>query len=275
MLPRGILEDASLYQKHEVEFVDENRNAVDVPELPNQTVGVAIPALNLLCPNCGIQQTFRLLEEIDYHEISEYVLVSRSEPEIHRLTFECQACQEEQAHYFIEFNVADGYVKKVGQEPGLPIGVDSHLKRVLGDSVRLYMNGRICENNGLGIAAFAYYRRLVEMKIDDLLNSLSEVMDDGEAIAFRAETEAAKDVGSTAEKIRVLAPKLPKSVFIAGNNPLTILYRALSEGLHNETDEKCLDLAHAIRVILEHVYQQVEAYQDSQRELKDALSRLQ
>jgi hypothetical protein len=275
MVPRNFFEDTSLYQKLRVKLTDENRNAVDIPGAQRSHRGVTVAALKLACPICRAQETFRLLDEIDHHEVAEYLWIEREDTEIYRLTFECQACNQGRVHYFVEFNVPNGYIKKVGQEPGLPIAVDKRVEQALGDSLYLYTNGKICENYGLGIAAFAYYRRLVEMKIDQLLSSLSEVMNEEDADTFRAEVESAKNLGNTAEKIRILASKLPKSVFIAGNNPLTVLYRALSEGLHNEPDEKCLDLAKAIRVILEHIYKQIEEYRNSQRELKDALSKLQ
>lgn len=43
---------------------------------------------------------------------------------------------------------------------------------------------------------------------------------------------------------------IPQTLLINGHNQLTLLHSALSEGLHDQTDEKCLELATSIRVVL-------------------------
>ena len=37
---------------------------------------------------------------------------------------------------------------------------------------------------------------------------------------------------------------------VRGHNPMTLLYQALSDGLHAKTDGECLESAHDIRVVL-------------------------
>ena len=43
---------------------------------------------------------------------------------------------------------------------------------------------------------------------------------------------------------------LPSALFIRGENPLKLLYGVLSDGLHDQDDVYCLDLATSIRLVL-------------------------
>ena len=39
---------------------------------------------------------------------------------------------------------------------------------------------------------------------------------------------------------------MPESLLINGHSPILLLHSALSEGLHAQTDEQCLELAEAL-----------------------------
>jgi (p)ppGpp synthase/HD superfamily hydrolase len=43
---------------------------------------------------------------------------------------------------------------------------------------------------------------------------------------------------------------IPQALLLNGHNPLTMLHKALSTGLHEKTDEECLEIAHDVRVVL-------------------------
>jgi len=59
-----------------------------------------------------------------------------------------------------------------------------------------------------------------------------------------------------------------------GNNPLTLLHAALSEGLHAETDAQCLELAKSIRVVLADLVERMANTLKDEAELNAAVSRL-
>ena len=63
-------------------------------------------------------------------------------------------------------------MKKVGQSPAWDIVMDKELESLLGDHAYFYKSGLICESQRYGIGAFAYYRRIVEEVIDELLVSV-------------------------------------------------------------------------------------------------------
>jgi hypothetical protein len=58
------------------------------------------------------------------------------------------------------------------------------------------------------------------------------------------------------------------------HNPLTLLHTALSDGLHEQSDEHCLELATSIRVVLADLSERIEKVTKDERELKQAVSRL-
>ena len=67
---------------------------------------------------------------------------------------------------------------------------------------------------------------------------------------------------------------IPEVLFIKGHNPLTLLHSALSEGLHEVSDEMCLVAASDIRLILFEFAERLTEAMTDQKELNEALSRL-
>jgi hypothetical protein len=62
---------------------------------------------------------------------------------------------------------------------------------------------------------------------------------------------------------------------INSENPLTLLYKALSEDLHNGTDEECLEIAQDIRLVLSEFSERLHTALKDDQELKKAVSRIQ
>ena len=67
---------------------------------------------------------------------------------------------------------------------------------------------------------------------------------------------------------------IPQALLINGHNPLTLLHSALSEGLHNQTDEYCLEIANSVRVILAELSDRLGQALKDEAELNHALSKL-
>ena len=138
-----------------------------------------------------------------------------------------------------------------------------------------YLKGRRSENQGLGIAAFAYYRRVVENQKDKIfaevikaskkVNAPEKMI--GELEEARKETQFSKAM----EKIK---PGVPEALLIDGHNPLMLLHNALSEGLHAQTDEECLELATSIRVVLTDLVERMASVLSDHAELKTAVKKL-
>jgi len=113
------------------------------------------------------------------------------------------------------------------------------------------LKGRRSENQGLGIGAFGYYRRVVENQKNRILDEVIKVSEKlGATKDLLGELRKAKDEGQFTKAIESIKHGIPQALLVDGHNPLTLLHSALSEGLHGQPDEECLALATSIRVVL-------------------------
>ena len=137
------------------------------------------------------------------------------------------------------------------------------------------MKGRRCENQGLGIGAFAYYRRVVENQKNRIL---AEIIRVAQSISAPAETisalQGAQNEPQFSKAIDGVKSAIPQRLLIDGQNPLTLLHSALSKGLHYQSDEVCLELATDIRVVLAKLADLLRQALKDERELKEAVGRL-
>jgi hypothetical protein len=67
---------------------------------------------------------------------------------------------------------------------------------------------------------------------------------------------------------------IPQTLLINGQNPLTLLHSALSEGLHAKSDEDCLELATSIRLVLMELAERIATALKDEAELRNAVNRL-
>jgi hypothetical protein len=57
-------------------------------------------------------------------------------------------------------------------------------------------------------------------------------------------------------------------------NPLSILHGSLSEGLHDETDEECLNSAKNIREVIIFLVNQISLHRESSKRFTDSMRKL-
>ncbi len=130
------------------------------------------------------------------------------------LRYVCASCEKMSAEFFIE--IQTGRVRKLGQSPPWTVNVSKRVAEFLGDDLtKIYKNGLVCESQGLGIAAFAYYRRVLEDTIDRLLDAIQEVIDDA------GERERYADVmkKSRAEKTQPKRSRSPRRLSRPASDP--------------------------------------------------------
>ena len=121
---------------------------------------------------------------------------------------------------------------------------------LLGEHRDYFRRGLICESQGYGIAAFGYYRRIVEETIDLLLEQISALMIDDEKTKYEKALEQTKSTRQATEKIDLVKDLLPLILRPNQTNPLKLLHESLSEGLHADTDDDCLQRAEEVRSVL-------------------------
>jgi hypothetical protein len=259
LIPTKFFEDFPLYA--EMEYQERGEKSVG---------NGAIPAIRMECLVCKSDQT-SVLKTHGYEDglKSDYRPEGvRNAPLAGRIAFvvmSCAACDKFKLNYVIRFGADGKTIQKVGQFPGPSIRISKDLERLLGDNRDYYKRGRISENQGYGIGAFAYYRRVVESLIDDLLHRIGDLLPSDKKAEFSAALDRVKDSRVAQDKIDLVKNLLPDSLRPGGRNPLGILHSALSEGLHSLDEEECLDNAMSIRHVLEFLIAQVTAEEAAKR----------
>jgi hypothetical protein len=191
--------------------------------------------------------------------------------------FRCRNCAKTVKVYSLLVAYAQHVctIYKMGELPEFGPPTPPKVISLIRDEREYYTKGRRSENQGLGIAAFAYYRRVVENQKDrvfaEVIRASKKV---GAPEAMIAELEGARKETQFHKAIESIKLGVPQALLIDGHNPLMLLHNALSEGLHAQTDDECLELATSIRIVLTELVERMASVLADHAELKTAVSRL-
>ncbi|MEM8499941.1 MAG: hypothetical protein AAF542_18110 [Pseudomonadota bacterium] len=195
--------------------------------------------------------------------------------------FFCSNCRKHTKTYALRFTPAldsenDWLVVKYGEIPSFGPPLPSKLLTLLRKDSDLLSKGRRCENQGMGIGAFGYYRRLIENQKSQLFNELIRAVRkitpyDEDLIS---ELELASNERKFAAAVERIHHALPDSLLVNGHSPLTLLHSALSEGLHEDSEEECLELASSIRLLLTDFSEKLTIALQKQEKLEAAVHKL-
>jgi hypothetical protein len=164
---------------------------------------------------------------------------------------------------------------KVGEWPPFGPRLPSKLISLIRDDRELFQKGRRAENQGMGIGAFAYYRRVVESQKNALIDQIVKVANDiGGMQEIVEELGRAKKEKQFSKAVEKMKHGIPESLLIKGHNPLLLLHNALSEGLHSNTDKECLKYATDIRLVLTEFSEKLSTELTDNKELDKAVKRL-
>jgi len=226
---------------------------VDVPSTVDK---LSKPPISMYCAKCAQIRTFVMTNEFfDGFGYSNYP----SKGQTVKATYLCTYCQSFQIDFFIRLFDDSKSMCKAGQFPPWTLVGDENINGMLGAHKDYLNKGLICESQSYGVAAFAYYRRIVEEIIDALIVDIGELMSPEESARYNEALEAVKATRVTAEKIDLVKDMLPAILRPDNMNPLSLLHGVLSEGLHADSDERCLELAVEVREILTFLAAQVAA----------------
>jgi hypothetical protein len=166
-------------------------------------------------------------------------------------------------------------VQKIAEWPQFSPRTPGKVMSLIGPDRDLFLKGRRAEIEGLGLGAFSYYRRIIETQKNRLLDEIIRV---ARHVGARADAvallKAAKVETQFSKAVESVKDAIPQVLFVKGHNPLTLLHSALSQGLHDESDEECLVAANDIRLILVEFAERLAEAMKEQKELDEALSRL-
>lgn len=231
-----------------------------------------IPDVDLHCDQCEGVRSFEPAKNVIYYgfkEVNDYFFL-----------YKCRNCRRYFKTYavkFWNFHVTEKTVcsVKYGEIPFFGPPVSKKLSSILGSGRDYFFKGRRAENQGLGIAAFAYYRRVVEDQKDRIIDEIIKVcnvLHAGQVLID--ELEAAKRETQFTTAVEQIKSGLPQILMIDSHNPLTVLHGALSKGLHALPDEECLKIAGHIRVIMAELAERLSIALKDTGELNEAVKEL-
>ncbi|MBL7074983.1 hypothetical protein ISS37_07080 [candidate division KSB1 bacterium] len=176
---------------------------------------ICTPELQLHCPSdvCNGPRFFRCINQ------SAPILTQQSYKFLY-LTYRCSNCQNTTKVFSLAAQIdeekeASGECFKLGELPPFGPPTPSRLITLIGPDRDTFLKGRRCENQGLGIGAFIYYRRVVENQKNRIL---SEIIKVSEKIGVKkASIEALKsaiDETQFSKALTIAKDAIPESLLI-------------------------------------------------------------
>jgi hypothetical protein len=124
-----------------------------------------------------------------------------------------------------------------------------------------------CRNNGFGLGAVVYIRRIVEDKTNELIEVAAKF---AESYSVDTQTVGAMRAATTErttydEKLRLAGAVLPEAVKVEGVNPLYALYDLVSQGIHGMTEDECLEVADETTEVFQYIFTKLRAEVEERR----------
>lgn len=196
------------------------------------------------------------------------------------ITYRCSNCQQVEKTYSLAAKVDEdsspmGECYKFGELPTYGPPISPKLIKLIGPDRDDFLKGRRCENQGLGVGSFIYYRRVVENQKNRILEQIIKVSEKIGASEDNIKTlrEAVSET-QFSKALDMAKNAMPESLLINGHSPILLLHSALSEGVHALSDEQCLELAGSIRIVLGELSDRLSQALKDEAELNKALSSL-
>ena len=194
------------------------------------------------------------------------------------IAYRCSNCQETKKIFSLrakldKLGALHGTCYKFGELPVYGPPVPSRLIELIGPDRKEFLKGRRCENQGLGVGAFIYYRRVVENQKNRIIGEIVKV---SKKIGAPEDTikilQDAMEETQFSKALDMAKDAMPESLLINGHSPILLLHRALSKGVHTLTDEQCLEFANSVRVVLGELSERLSQALKDEAELTKALS---
>jgi hypothetical protein len=191
----------------------------------------------------------------------------------------CRNCKNQKMTYHFCWGGSQGgkiLFFKLGQWPALQERIPNELQRNLDRvSLSLYYKALRSRNQNLGLGALAYLRRVVEDKINSVLDMIAEEAKGvGFAHAEVAKLEATKTSGLFKDKIDLAVAILPPSLRPGGHNPLDALHDLVSDGIHRRSEEECVQIFDRVRFVFEYLFREIDARRRSAAEYADSVAKI-
>ncbi|WEK71370.1 MAG: hypothetical protein P0Y62_07355 [Candidatus Chryseobacterium colombiense] len=165
------------------------------------------------------------------------------------------------------------YLTKVGINPEPKINIDKSIQKYFDrETNNWYFKGIKQYQIGFGIGSLAYFRRIIEKELFHILENISDLNSSDPKLKKIIEEFDKNSKMSTLYNSTFSL--LPKSLQILGHNPLEILYRLTSEGLHNISEQESLEKADKIHKLLDFVIKKINEENSELKEIRDLINEL-
>ena len=234
---------------------------------------VIVPTIQLYCPSedCVGNRFFNA-------NVSEYSrTIGKDWKEVY-YDYLCNNCKRQYKRFSLGMRIVDAGAAecyKYGELPPFGPHTPTRLISMIGEDKDLFLQGRRCESQGLGIGSFAYYRRVVENAKARLISQIIRVSKTiGIGSDSVAKLEVALDETNFTRSMELMGEALPRELLVKGHNPFTLLHKALSKGIHAKTDAECLESAQSIRLLLAELAERINEFVKENRELEESIKKL-
>lgn len=238
--------------------------------------------ISAYCPKCKKIQLFQ-----SRYSTSGFSGVNNSPPDPVEEIIECHfhcvkaKCQEDKRIWvWYHRDIIDGKIRKVtlckcGEWPSMSPRIEKAVLDVFPDDAELLKKAVSCLREGYGVGAFAYLRQVLEPHINQLLEEIeysANAQGDSNVLEKLGELRRESQMSN---KIAIAKEALPQFLQVNGINPLGLLYKNLSEGIHGGTDEECLKYANSIYTALCFILKTIASTRKDRQEYVAALKTIQ
>jgi hypothetical protein len=195
--------------------------------------------------------------------------------------YTCRNCKTGKINYHYYWGKATGGTGtilffKIGQWPALDERIPRELRKSLDRSdLSLYHKALRCRNQNLGLGSLSYLRRVVEHKINAILDLIAE---EARSIGFASEhlakLDAMKTKGLFKDKIDLASAVLPPSLRPGGHNPIDVLHDLPSEGIHHRSEEECIQIFDRVRSVFEYLFREIDTRKKSAAEYAATVAKI-
>jgi len=228
------------------------------------------PNIYIFCEECGGERNFYTGSSCLFQE-----------KKIMAYDYTCANCNNSKKYFTVIGEIIpdkDGgkvIIMKIGEFPIFDPLTPSKLFSLIGPDKDNFLKGQRCESQSLGIGSYAYYRRVVESQKNRIIDWIIKICKQNDKNnELISQLESAKRETQFSKAVDIIKKNLPNSLLIDGHNPLKLLHTALSKGIHEMTDDECLNKANSIRIILVKLCLIINELLDDNNELKKAVDLL-
>jgi hypothetical protein len=173
-----------------------------------------------------------------------------------------------------EFPNTNIYIRKIGCSDEMRIEIDKAVSKHFDrESNNWLFKAKKLLKLGAGIGSFAYFRRIIEKELIQIIEEIKKLPEsDKNGIQLLLDEYELNP--KTYTIYENLFKYLPNSLKELNDNPIQLMYKQTSEGLHSLSEEECLKRAKNIEILLEFTLRKINEEKSEIKSVKDAIKNL-